>query len=119
MDWFLRPVVSLLSAEHLADLLEHTRLRSGQAPFTTAAAAGLDEVAQWQRLEDLAWCGRVQALVVLVEQAGAAEVEFVRDEVALALGVQVDLQPPDRNQQPPQAVRRGGSSSSPMPRMPA
>ncbi len=91
MDWSSRPVQPALSAECLSVLLDDTALRSGGLLFTSAAAGLLDEVARWQRLEDLAWCGKVAALSDLQASAdacpGAAEGEFVGDEVALALGV--------------------------------
>ena len=91
MDWSSRPVQPALSTECLSVLLDDTALRSGGLLFTSAAAGLLDEVARWQRLEDLAWCGKVTALSDLQASAdacpGAAAEEFVADEVALALGV--------------------------------
>ena len=86
-DWSSRPVVSVLSAEHLAGLLQDTAMHSGELLFTSVAASRLDEVARWQRLEDLAWVGKVQALVALQSSAEQGPGEFVGDEVALALGV--------------------------------
>jgi len=86
-DWASRRVQPVLSAERLAVLLEDTLLRSGELLFTSAAGSQLDEVARWQRLEDLAWCGKARALAGLQAGADATSGEFVGDEVALALGV--------------------------------
>ena len=94
-DWACRRVQPALSAERLAVLLEDTALRSGELLFTSAAATQLDEAARWQRLEDLAWCGKARVLADLQTGAdagagadpGSAVGEFVGDEVALALGV--------------------------------
>ncbi|MBC7678093.1 MAG: hypothetical protein H7233_03745, partial [Pseudorhodobacter sp.] len=90
-DWASRRVQPVLSAECLAVLLEDTSLRSGELLFTSAAGSQLDEVARWQRLEDLAWCGKARALADLQAGAdagadadpGSAVGEFVGDEVAL------------------------------------
>jgi len=95
LDWASRRVQPALSAERLSVLLEDTSLRSGELLFTSAAGSQLDEVARWQRLEDLAWCGKARALADLQAGAdagagagaGGAVGEFVGDEVALALGV--------------------------------
>ena len=89
LDWACRGVQPALSVERLALLLEDTALRSGELLFTSAAASQLDGVARWQRLEDLAWCGKARALAGLQASADATSGEFVGDEVALALGVGV------------------------------
>ena len=86
-DWSARPVVSVLSAQHLLELIEQTAATSGQLLFTGAPAVLLDELGRWQRLEDLAWVGRVQAVIALQDTAPQAQEEFVTDEVALALTV--------------------------------
>ena len=87
IDWSSQPVASVLSVGHLSELIEQTAAPSRELLFTAAPAALLDELGRWQRLEDLAWVGKVRALIALQDTADETQGEFVTDEVALALTV--------------------------------
>jgi hypothetical protein len=85
-DWSSRPVVTALSPERLAGLIESAQTRTDGLLFTASPAEELDDVGRWHRLKDLAFAGECRAIVAMVNRARPEEREFVADEVGLAIG---------------------------------
>jgi hypothetical protein len=85
-DWSSRAVVTALSPERLAGLIESAQSRTDGVLFTASPAEELDDVGRWHRLKDLAFAGECRAIVAMVNRARPEEREFVADEVGLAIG---------------------------------
>src|SRR6476469_8956191 len=85
-DWSLRPVPSALSPERLAALVDRSVSRTEGMLFTATPTEELDEIGQWQRLGDLAFAGKMRAIVFTYNRADAQHREFAADEVGLAVG---------------------------------
>ena len=85
VDWSSRPVVSALSADRLAALVDRSIARAEELLFTATPTQELEEIGRWQRLRDLAFAGQVRAVVAAWNRAGSVR-EFVGCEVGLAIG---------------------------------
>jgi hypothetical protein len=86
VDWSSRPVLSALSPEQLAALVEGAVSRTEGLLFTATPAEELDEIGRWQQLKDQAFAGQVRAIVAAYNRADAEQREFAGDEVGLAVG---------------------------------
>jgi hypothetical protein len=87
-DFAARPQLPVaLSPERLAALLEASAERADGMLFTATPREELSEIGDWQRLGDLAFAGKMRAIVAAWNRASDAEREFAGDEVALAVGV--------------------------------
>jgi hypothetical protein len=87
-DFAARPQLPVaLSPERLAALIEGSAERADGMLFTATPREELSEIGDWQRLGDLAFAGKMRAIVAAWNRASEAEREFAGDEVALAVGV--------------------------------
>src|SRR3954447_745619 len=85
-DWSSRPVSSALSPERLGALVEQSVSRTEGMLFTATPTEELDAIGQWQRLGDLAFVGKMRAIVFAYNRADAEQRDFAADEVGLAIG---------------------------------
>ena len=85
-DWSSRPVLSAMSVERLAALVDCAVSRTEGLLFTATPAEELDEIGRWQQLKDQAFAGQVGAIVAAYNRTGSLEREFAGDEVGLAVG---------------------------------
>src|SRR5688500_12799227 len=86
VDWSSRPVLSALSPEQLAELVERSLSRTEGLLFTATPTEELDEIGRWQPLKHQAFAGQVRAIVAAFNRAGVEQREFAGDEVGLAVG---------------------------------
>src|SRR3954453_12866971 len=85
-DWSSRPVPTALSPERLGALVEQSVSRTEGMLFTATPTEELDAIGQWQRLGDLAFVGKMRAIVFAYNRADAEQGDFAPDEVGLAVG---------------------------------
>jgi hypothetical protein len=85
-DWASRPVLTALSPEKLAALVDQSISRTDEVLFTATPAEELDEIGRWQQLKDQAFAGQMRAIVAACNRGPAQVREFAGCEVGLAVG---------------------------------
>jgi hypothetical protein len=85
-DWSSRPVLTAMSPERLAALVDRSIEQSAGMLFTATPTEELDAIGRWQRSRDLSFVGMMREIVAAHNRASAEQRQFAADEVGLAIG---------------------------------